>query len=226
MAWKRRVFHVWSCRLADSRPAVMSIHYYEPAAGHGLPHNPFNAIVAPRPIGWVGTTSRDGTHNLAPYSFFNAFNYIPPIVGFCSVGDKDSLKNVREVPEFSWNLATWDLRDQMNASSAGLDHGTSEFEAAGIAIEQARIIRPALVAASPVKFECKVTQIEQLKTASGDDVPSWLILGEVVGVHIDESLLEDGVYQTERARPIMRGGGPGDYFTITEDNKFFMGRPE
>ena len=106
MAWKRRVFHVWSCRLADSRPAVMSIHYYEPAAGHGLPHNPFNAIVAPRPIGWVGTTSRGGTHNLAPYSFFNAFNYIPPIVGFCSVGDKDSLKNVREVPEFSWNLGS------------------------------------------------------------------------------------------------------------------------
>lgn len=206
--------------------AAMTTHYYEPAAGHGLPHNPFNAIVAPRPIGWIGTMSANGTGNLAPYSFFNAFNYIPPIVGFCSVGEKDSLRNVRAVPEFSWNLATWDLRDQMNASSAGLDHGTSEFEAAGIEIAEARVIRPALVAASPVKFECRVTQIEQLKTASGEDVPSWLILGEVVGVHIDETMLEDGIYQTANARPILRGGGPGDYFTVTDANKFLMQRPD
>ncbi len=205
--------------------AAMTTHYYEPATGHGLPHNPFNAIVAPRPIGWVGTMSGGGVGNLAPYSFFNAFNYIPPIVGFCSVGEKDSLKNVREVPEFSWNLATWALRDQMNATSAGLDHGTSEFEAAGIAVEPGRLIQPALVAASPVKFECRVTQIEQLRTASGEAVSSWLILGEVVGVHIDMGMLEDGVYQTARARPILRGGGPGDYFTVTEANKFLMERP-
>ncbi|WP_246449415.1 flavin reductase family protein [Novosphingopyxis iocasae] len=204
----------------------MSTHFYEPAAGHGLPHNPFNAIVAPRPIGWVGTVSEAGVHNLAPYSFFNAFNYVPPIVGFCSVGDKDSLKNVREVPEFSWNLATWAQREQMNASSAGLDHGTSEFEAAKIDVAEPKLIRPKLVADAPVKFECRVTQIEQLKTASGDDVPSWLILGEVVGVHIDETMLEDGIYQTARARPILRGGGPGDYFTITDNDKFFMPRPD
>ena len=204
----------------------MSTHFYEPAAGHGLPHNPFNAIVAPRPIGWVGTVSEAGVHNLAPYSFFNAFNYVPPIVGFCSVGDKDSLKNVREVPEFSWNLATWAQREQMNASSAGLDHGTSEFEAAKIDVAEPKLIRPKLVADAPVKFECRVTQIEQLKTASGDDVPSWLILGEVVGVHIHETMLEDGIYQTARARPILRGGGPGDYFTITDNDKFFMPRPD
>ncbi|MAC10747.1 MAG: Asp/Glu/hydantoin racemase [Sphingorhabdus sp.] len=206
--------------------ASMSTHFYEPAAGHGLPHNPFNAIVAPRPIGWVGTVSEAGVHNLAPYSFFNAFNYVPPIVGFCSVGDKDSLKNVREVPEFSWNLATWAQREQMNASSAGLDHGTSEFEAAKIDVAEPKLIRPKLVADAPVKFECRVTQIEQLKTASGDDVPSWLILGEVVGVHIHETMLEDGIYQTARARPILRGGGPGDYFTITDNDKFFMPRPD
>ncbi|MBH9536232.1 flavin reductase family protein [Novosphingopyxis sp. YJ-S2-01] len=204
----------------------MSTHFYEPAAGHGLPHNPFNAIVAPRPIGWVGTVSEAGVHNLAPYSFFNAFNYTPPIVGFCSVGDKDSLKNVREVPEFSWNLATWAQREQMNASSAGLDHGTSEFEAAKIEVAEPKLICPKLVAAAPVQFECRVTQIEQLKTASGDDVPSWLILGEVVGVHIDETMLEDGIYQTARARPILRGGGPGDYFTVTDNDKFFMPRPD
>ncbi len=204
--------------------AGMSTHFYEPAAGHGLPHNPFNAIVAPRPIGWVGTVSDAGVHNLAPYSFFNAFNYVPPIVGFCSVDDKDSLKNVREVPEFSWNLATWQLREQMNATSAGLDHDTSEFEEADIEMAEPRLIRPKLVAASPVKFECRVTQINQLKTASGEDVQSWMIMGEVVGVHIDETMLEDGIYQTARARPILRGGGPGDYFTVTENDKFFMPR--
>ena len=204
----------------------MTTHFYESAAGHGLPHNPFNAIVAPRPIGWVGTIGADGSHNLAPYSFFNAFNYVPPIIGFCSVGAKDSLRNVREVPEFSWNLATWDMREQMNATSAGLDHGSSEFKAAGIAIEDARMIRPALVAAAPVRFECRVTQIEQLRTAGGEEVSSWLILGEVVGVHIDEAMLDDGIYQTARARPILRGGGPGDYFTVTEQDKFFMARPD
>ena len=201
--------------------------YYEPSNNdHGLPFNPLKACVVPRPIGWVGTVSEAGVHNLAPYSFFNAFNYVPPIVGFCSVGDKDSLKNVREVPEFSWNLATWAQREQMNASSAGLDHGTSEFEAAKIDVAEPKLIRPKLVADAPVKFECRVTQIEQLKTASGDDVPSWLILGEVVGVHIDETMLEDGIYQTARARPILRGGGPGDYFTITDNDKFFMPRPD
>ena len=90
------------------------MYYYEPAKGHGLPHDPFNAIVGPRPIGWISSQDREGRLNLAPYSFFNAFNYIPPIIGFCSVGRKDSLNNIEQTGEFVWNLATRPLAEQMN----------------------------------------------------------------------------------------------------------------
>ena len=164
--------------------------------------------------------------NLAPYSFFNAFNYIPPIIGFSSVGDKDSVKNVRETGEFTWNLATRDLAQGMNTTSAMVERGVDEAQLAGIAMTPSRIVVPPRVAASPAAFECKVTQIIQLQTAAGDSVPSWLILGEVVGVHIDRAMLEDGVYITERARPIMRGGGPADYFEALAEGKFLMDRPD
>ena len=96
------------------------MHYYEPASGHGLPHDPFNAIVGPRPIGWVATKGQDGSANLAPYSFFNAFCYVPPIIGFSSTGAKDSLRNVRETGEFTWNLVTRELAEAMNASCAAV----------------------------------------------------------------------------------------------------------
>ena len=205
---------------------MTDFHFYEPKDGHGLPHNPFNAIVAPRPIGWVTTVDSAGNMNLAPYSFFNAFNYIPPIIGFSSVGDKDSLKNVRETGEFTWNLATRDLAQGMNTTSAMVGRGVDEAQLAGIAMTPSRLVAPPRVAASPAAFECKVTQIVQLQTAAGDSVPSWLILGEVVGVHIDRAMLEDGVYITERARPIMRGGGPADYFEALAEGKFLMDRPD
>jgi len=199
--------------------------FYEPAHGHGLPHDPFNAIVAPRPIGWIATLSESGVPNLAPYSFFNAFNYRPPIVGFCSIGDKDTLKNVREVPEFSWNLATWELREAMNASSASYSRETNEFAEIGLAASPCRKIRPPRVEAAPVNFECRVTQIVQLETSAGAQVNSWLILGEVVGVHIDATLLEEGIYQTARAQPVLRGGGAADYFRLEERARFQMQRP-
>ena len=199
--------------------------FYEPSLGHGLAHDPFNAIVAPRPIGWIGTVDASGASNLAPYSFFNAFNYRPPIVGFCSIGDKDTVANAREVGEFSWSLATWDLRHAMNATAARLPRGVSEFAEAGLEAAPSRKIQPPRVAASPVSFECRVTQIVQLVTHAGDSVPSWLVLGEVVGVHIDPRMLDDGVYQTARARPITRGGGTSDYFVIDETARFEMPRP-
>ena len=200
-------------------------HFYEPAEGHGLAHDPFNAIVAPRPIGWIGTVSQSGEPNLAPYSFFNAFNYRPPIVGFCSVTDKDSLKNVREVPEFTWNLATRELATAMNASSAMVERGVDEFGLAELEAAPSKLIKPARVAATPAAFECKVTQIIQLQTAAGGTVESWMVFGEVVGVHLDRAMIDDGVYITERARPIMRGGGPADYFEALAEGKFQMGRP-
>ncbi len=200
-------------------------HFYEPAAGHGLRHDPLNAIIAPRPIGWISTVSRAGVRNLAPYSFFNLFNYKPPIVGFCSVGAKDSLANARDTGEFVWNLATRDLAEAMNASSVAAPPEADEFALAGLETLPSAKVRPPRVAASPVQFECVVTQVVQLESRGGAELPSWLVLGEAVAVHLDRALLDDGVYQTARARPITRGGGPADYFEITPEQLFRLERP-
>ena len=199
------------------------MYYYEPAKGHGLPHDPFNAIVGPRPIGWISSQDRDGRLNLAPYSFFNAFNYIPPIIGFCSVGRKDSLNNIEQTGEFVWNLATRPLAEQMNQSCAPVAAEVSEFELSGLTATPSSIVSVPRVGETPVAFECKVSQIIQLKRADQALVPSWLILGEVVAVHIAEHLLENGIYDTAAAEPILRGGGPADYFEL--GNLFKMGRP-
>ncbi len=201
-------------------------HFYEPAQGHGLAHNPFNSIIAPRPIGWISTLSGEGAHNLAPYSFFNAFNYVPPIIGFSSVGAKDSLANARETGEFVWNLATKTLAGQMNMTSAGVDPTVEEAKLAGLEMADAKTVAPKRVASSPVSFECKVSQIVQLETAAHETVESWMVFGEVVGVWIDPAMIENGIYVTERAEPILRGGGPADYFMANGDTKFEMGRPD
>jgi flavin reductase (DIM6/NTAB) family NADH-FMN oxidoreductase RutF len=200
-------------------------HYYEPADGHGLPHDPFNAIVGPRPIGWVSSRDIDGQLNLAPYSFFNAFNYVPPIIGFASIGAKDSLHNIRATGEFAWNLATRPLAEAMNQSCAAVPPEVSEFELAGLTPVPSRMIQVPRVGESPVSFECRLTQIVQLQRADGTTVPTWLVLGEVVAVHIARNLLKDGVYDTAAAEPILRGGGPADYFAITPENRFTMYRP-
>jgi len=200
------------------------IHYYEPANGHGLPHDPFNAIVGPRPIGWISSQNGEGQLNLAPYSFFNAFNYIPPIIGFCSVGRKDSLNNIEQTGEFVWNLATRPLAEQMNQSCAAVAADVNEFQLSGLTATPSSIVQVPRVGESPVAFECKVSQIVQLKRADQALVPSWLILGEVVAVHIAEHLLKDGIYDTAAAEPILRGGGPADYFEL--GNLFQMRRPQ
>ena len=201
------------------------IHTYEPRLGHGLPHDPFNAIVGPRPIGWISTQSAAGALNLAPYSFFNAFNYVPPIVGFASIGAKDTLRNIEATGEFVWNLATHDLADAMNQSCAAVPPEVSEFELAGLTPLASEKVRPPRVAESPVTFECRSTQIVQLQGIDGEKVPTWLVLGEVVAVHIAKALLKDGVYDTAGAGHILRGGGPADYFTVGPEQLFRMHRP-
>jgi flavin reductase (DIM6/NTAB) family NADH-FMN oxidoreductase RutF len=203
----------------------MTMHFYEPRDGHGLPHDPFNAIVGPRPIGWISSTSGDGTPNLAPYSFFNAFNYVPPIVGFASIGEKDTLRNVRDTGEFVWNLATRPLAEAMNVTCSAVAPQVDEFVLAGLTGEPSRLVGAPRVAESPVAFECRVTQIVQLQRADGDTVPTWLVLGEVVGVHIAQAALKDGVYDTAAAGHILRGGGPADYFSIGPQQLFRMFRP-
>jgi flavin reductase (DIM6/NTAB) family NADH-FMN oxidoreductase RutF len=201
-------------------------HFYEPTKGHGLRHDPFNAIIGPRPIGWVSTKGRDGSVNLAPYSFFNAFNYTPPIIGFSSIGAKDSLRNVQETGEFVWNLATRALAGPMNASSVPAPYGTDEFELAGLAKAPSVLVSPPRVAESLVNFECKVTEIIPLKTQSGAPAGAWLTLGEVVAVHISKSLLKDGVFDTFGAGIILRAGGPSAYATIAPEARFDLRRPE
>jgi flavin reductase (DIM6/NTAB) family NADH-FMN oxidoreductase RutF len=202
------------------------IHFYEPRNGHGLAHDPFNSIVAPRPIGWISSQDGVGHNNLAPYSFFNAFNYVPPIVGFASIGYKDTVRNAERTREFTWNLATRPLSEKMNASSASVAPEVDEFELAGLTPAPSAVIRAARVAESPVNFECRVTQIVQLRDVSGAEVKTWLVLGEVVAVHIARRLLIDGVYTTAAAQPILRGGGPADYFAIEQEALFRMRRPK
>jgi flavin reductase (DIM6/NTAB) family NADH-FMN oxidoreductase RutF len=200
-------------------------HFYEPSSGHGLAHDPFNAIVGPRPIGWVSTQGANGTVNLAPYSFFNAFNYTPPIIGFSRTGAKDSLRNAQETGEFVWNLATRALAEPMNASCAAVPYGVDEFEIAGLSKLPSRLVKPPRVAGSPVHFECKVADIIQLKGHRGALAQTWLVLGEVIGVHIDTKLLKDGVFDTFGAAIILRAGGPSAYAEIGPESRFDMMRP-
>lgn len=201
------------------------MYYYEPALGHGLPHDPFNSIVGPRPIGWIATHNAHGQLNLAPYSFFNAFNYVPPIIGFASVGRKDSLNNIEQTGEFTWNLVTRPLAEAMNQSSAAVAPQVDEFSLSGLTPAACQRISVPRVLESPVSFECKLTQIVQLQRTDQSLIPTWLVLGEVVAVHIARSLLKDGVYDTVAAEPILRGGGAADYFSITAENLLRMQRP-
>jgi len=201
------------------------VYFYRPAEGHGLPHDPFNALVAPRPIGWIASQSRAGVLNLAPYSFFNAFNYSPPIIGFASNGYKDSVRNISETGEFVWNLATRPLAEAMNATSATVEHAVDEFALGGLTPTPSREVGVPRVAEAPVAMECRLSQLLQLTSADGVAISSWLVLGEVVGVHIREDLLEDGIYHTAKARPVVRGGGPSTYFEITDETRFHLTRP-
>ncbi len=201
------------------------IHSYQPRQGHGLPHDPFNAIVGPRPIGWISTCNAQGAANLAPYSFFNAFNYVPPIVGFASIGLKDTVRNVQATGEFVWNLATRDLAEAMNTTCAAVPPEVDEFVLAGLTPRASTLVRPPRVAESRVTFECRCTQVQQLHGADGTAVDTWLVLGEVVAVHIDKALLRDGIYDTANAGHILRAGGPANYFTVGPEQLFKMHRP-
>lgn len=201
------------------------IHSYQPRVGHGLPHDPIASILGPRPIGWISSRDADGRLNLAPYSFFNIFNYRPPIVAFSSVGEKDSVRNCRVVGEFVYNLATRVLAEQMNLTSAAVASDVDEFSLAGLTPADSKVVSVPRVEESPVALECRVCQVFQLEGADTALIDTWMVLAEVVAVHIDESLLRNGVYDTAAARPILRGGGAADYFEITPQARFAMWRP-
>lgn len=202
------------------------MHFYQPVQGHGLAHDPLNSIIAPRPIGWISSISVAGQVNLAPYSFFNLFNYSPPIIGFASTGWKDSVQNIQQSGEFCWNLVSRLLAAAMNQTSATVPAEVNEFELAGLTMAESRLVRPPQVAESLVRFECKLSQLLPLKAADGRELPTWLVLGEVIGVHIAPQLLVNGVFDTLAADPLLRGGGPGEYFTLSASQKMTLLRPQ
>ncbi|KJK01500.1 Asp/Glu/hydantoin racemase [Burkholderiaceae bacterium 26] len=202
-----------------------SLHSYALRDGHGLPHDPIPSILGPRPIGWISTRDAEGRLNLAPYSFFNIFNYRPPLVAFSSVGKKDSVRNAEATGEFVYNLATRPLAERVNQTSSDVPPGINEFELAGLTPLESIEVSVPRVAESPVALECKVTQVQQLASLDGATLNTWMVFGEVVAVHIDRALLRDGIYDTAAAQPILRGGGPADYFQVLAEGRFRMHRP-
>jgi flavin reductase (DIM6/NTAB) family NADH-FMN oxidoreductase RutF len=188
-----------------------------------LPRDPFKAIVAPRPIGWISTRALDGSVNLAPYSFFNGYCSVPPIVGFSSEGWKDSASFAKESGEFVANLATFDLRDPMNETSAPFARGDNEFARVGLTMAECRLVAAPRVAESPAALECKVVDVIEIKSVSGGWSGSVLTLGEVVAFHIDDAFLVDGRFDIARARSLARCGYQ-DYAAV--EKVFAMARPK
>jgi flavin reductase (DIM6/NTAB) family NADH-FMN oxidoreductase RutF len=199
--------------------------FYEPQARDRslLAHDPFKALVAPRPIGWISTLSAHGEVNLAPYSFFNAIAEEPAMLAFSSHGAKDSSTFAGQAREFVWNLVTYDLRRAMNETSAPLPRGANEFDRAGLQMAPCRLVAPPRVAASPCAMECKVVHALELHDLHGRPVDQHLVIGHVVGIHLEEGCIERGVVDTAGLRPIARCGGPGDYAVV--DRVFEMLRP-
>ena len=198
--------------------------FYRPEDGHGLPHNPFNAIVTPRPIGWISTRGSDGQDNLAPYSFFNAVAYVPPQVMFASTsakpdrGDtKDSVANIRDTGVFCVNIVEYAMREAMNASSGAWDKDTDEFTLAGLERVACDTIACSRVAGAPAALECKLTQIVRLPGEA-----NFAVFGEVTGVHMRDDCLKDGLFDVTTYQPLSRMGYQ-DY-TVVRD-VFTMKRP-
>lgn len=197
--------------------------FYETAKNdHGLPHNPFKAIVSPRPIGWISSLDGEGRTNLAPYSFFNAVGDRPPIVMFSSSGYKDSAANVDATGEFVCNMASWDLKDAMNVSSAPVSGDTCEFELTGLEMAPSRLVKAPRVAKAATALECRHLQTLKLKDLDGVETGNWIVFGQVVGVHIDESILVNGKVDVTRFKPLSRLGYM-EYAAVTE--VFEMVRP-
>ena len=197
--------------------------YYDAVTNqHGLPFDPFKAIVAPRPIGWISSLDSTGRINLAPYSYFNAFSNRPNIVGFSTQGRKDSIANIEETREFVCNLATMNLMKEMNSTSASLPHGHDEMAHAGLTAAPGVSVKVPRVAESPAALECVYLQTVDLFDKDGRPANAWLVLGQVTGVYIDDAIIEDGIVNITKARPVSRLGYQ-DYAVI--DEVFQLVRP-
>lgn len=190
---------------------------------HGLAHDPFKAIVAPRPIGWISSLSATGVRNLAPYSFFNAVATNPHLVMFTSSGRKDSVTNAEMTGEFVCSLATYDLREAMNRSSAPVAADIDEFDLAGLTPAPSHFVKPPRVGESPAALECRVASIQKLQNAAGEALDHWMVIGQVMGVYIDEAALTDGFFDVKKVKPLSRLGYL-DYAAVEE--VFALERPQ
>ncbi len=197
--------------------------FYDPRTEpHGLKRNPWLALVSPRPIGWISTISSEGKVNLAPFSCFNAISSTPPFVMFSSVGAKDTLHNIQQTGEFVVNIVTWDLREEMNVTSAPVAHGVDEFQLAGLEKSPCKNVKPPRVTQSPASIECILNRTIPLEPRSGLPCDTIMIIGEVVGINIDEAILSEGLIDIKKLRPISRLGYM-NYAVI--DEVFEMHRP-
>ncbi|MCD1266468.1 flavin reductase family protein [Shinella sp. AETb1-6] len=198
--------------------------FYETAQNaHGLRHDPFKAIVAPRPIGWIGTKAADGRRNLSPYSFFNAVADRPKLVMFSSSGHKDSVTNIEETGVFTCSLAGQHLAKEMNASSVAVPRGVDEFEIAGLTPVGGRLVDAPYVGEAYAALECRTTQILRPLDLDGRETDNWVVFGQVVGIHISPDILRDGMIDMAVARPLGRMG----YLDYTDGGTgvFTMARP-
>ena len=198
-------------------------HFYEPGQGHRLAHDPFKAIIAPRPIGWISTVDESGRVNLAPYSFFNGVADSPPILMFSGTAHKDSITNAQTSGEFVFNLVTAQFAETMNTTSALVPHGVDEMRLAGLRSEPSRMVRPPRVAGIASAIECKVVYVHRLHDLAGRDLKQTIIMGQAVGIHIHPDYIKDGIFDTAAARPIARCGYRGDYAEVNA--LFEMVRP-
>lgn len=193
---------------------------------HGLPRDPFKALIAPRPIGWITTLSKDGICNIAPYSFFNAVSEKPHYIVVGSSGRKDTQINIEETGEFTCSLATYELRDEMNVTSAPFPYGVDEYPIANLTATASQMVKPPRVKQSPAAFECKHWRTIQLPAADPGGKPgNALIIGRVVGIYIDDSMIKDGFVDTGGMRPIARMGYM-DYSVVTPETMFTINRPD
>lgn len=197
--------------------------FYDTAANaHGLAHDPFKAIVSPRPIGWIGTRGRDGSLNLAPYSYFNAISDHPKMVMFSSSGRKDTLRNAEETGVFTTSMASRRLAEQMNRSSVDAPYGENEFAIAGLSMAEGKLVDAPFVGEAYAALECRVTEILEPKGLDGVPSGSFVVIGQVVGVHIDEAAIRNGRLDMAIAAPVARLGYM-DYADASET--FTMNRP-
>jgi len=202
------------------------MHYDSVENRHGLKHDPFKALVAPRPIGWITTVSRDGVCNLAPYSFFNAVSDRPHYVMFSSSGFKDSVRNIHDSGEFTCSMATWDTRFEMNVSSAPVPPGVDEYPLSGLTAVASRFVAPPRVKEAPAALECRHWKTVELPDVEpGSDRGHYVVIGQVVGIYIDDAYVHDGIVDTAAMRPLARMGYM-DYAVVTPQTRTVINRPQ